>query len=173
MAKTTFRYLLLLCVLIPLQAVVFNHLVLFNCAVPLAFVYLIICLPAALSTNKSLTAGFVVGLLVDIFSDTYGINALACTILAFMRKPVMHLYVSREEEASPELSTMSTLGAVTFMKYALTMSLIYCLLMFTIEAFGFFDPERLLIRAGASTIYTFIVISAISGLSASKREKKL
>lgn len=82
------------------QVVVFNNLVLYSVAVPLVFIYVIISMPITWSTNWSITAGFLLGLSVDIFSDTQGMNALCCTLLAFMRKPVFHLYVQRDEDLS-------------------------------------------------------------------------
>ena len=90
MNKTAIILIALFLVLVPAQAVIFNNLILFNIALPLVFIYLIISLPVTLSTNWSLTIGFVTGLAVDIFSDTSGMNALACTTLAFIRKPVYH-----------------------------------------------------------------------------------
>ena len=173
MTKATFRYIILYLVMVLAQVVVFNNLVLFNCAVPLVFIYLVICLPASLSTNKSMTVAFLTGLLVDAFSDSYGMNALACTVLAFVRKPVFHLYVSRDEDPTVQPLTMHSLGVPQFMKYALTMTLIYMVVYFIAEAFNFFNFERMLLRIVASTVYTFLMVCAVSSLSVSHREKKL
>lgn len=173
MSKSVLRYLLLFCILLPIQVTVLNRLVLFNCAIPLAYIYLITVLPVSLGTNKSITLGFVIGLIVDAFMDTYGVNALCCTILAFVRKPVLHMYVLRDEEQTTQPCDMRSMGVAVFMKYTLTMALIFCALLFTVEAFSFFDIERLLLRTVASTLYTFIVICAISGLYNTNREKRL
>ena len=51
MTKTVLTFILLFIVLIPAQAVIFNNLILFNVALPLVFIYLIISLPITLSTN--------------------------------------------------------------------------------------------------------------------------
>lgn len=173
MTKSLINYILMFIVLVLAQAVVFNNLALFGCAMPFVFIYLIIALPVTLSTNWSVTVGFLVGLAVDVFSNTYGINALACTMLAFMRKPLFHLYVSRDEDLAGMRPAMRTMGAPTFMKYALTMILVYCIFALTIEAFTFFNFMRLLLRIVSSTLYTFIIIYAIDSLSVSRREKKL
>lgn len=173
MTKSLINYILLFIVLILAQAVIFNNLVLFNCAMPFVFIYFIIALPVTLSTNWSVTVGFLTGLMVDIFSNTYGINAMACTFLAFMRKPLFHLYVSRDEDLAGQRPAMRTMGSSTFMKYALTMILAYCILALTIEAFTFFNFLRLLLRIVTGTLYTFIIIYAIDSLSVSRREKKL
>lgn len=96
MSKTTLQFLLLGFILVLAQVIVFNHICLFNMAVPMVFFYLIIRLPITLSVNWLLTIGFFLGLTVDIFSDTYGMNALACTVEAMLRRPILRLYVPRE-----------------------------------------------------------------------------
>ena len=144
---------------------IFNNLILFNVALPLVFIYLIISLPVTLSTNWSLTIGFVTGLAVDIFSDTPGMNALACTNLAFLRKPVYHLYMSYDDDLSGLRPSISTMGSAAYFKYLLTMVFVYCLMLFAIEAFQFFNIRLLLMRTVFSTIFTFIIIYAIDSLS--------
>ena len=165
MSKTVLTLIILFLVLIPAQAVIFNNLILFNVALPLVFIYLIISLPVTLSTNWSLTIGFVTGLAVDIFSDTPGMNALACTNLAFLRKPVYHLYVSYDDDLSGLRPSISTMGSAAYFKYLLTMVFVYCLMLFAIEAFQFFNIRLLLMRTVFSTIFTFIIIYAIDSLS--------
>ena len=165
MSKTVLTLIILFLVLIPAQAVIFNTLILFNVALPLVFIYLIISLPVTLSTNWSLTIGFVTGLAVDIFSDTPGMNALACTNLAFLRKPVYHLYMSYDDDLSGLRPSISTMGSAAYFKYLLTMVFVYCLMLFAIEAFQFFNIRLLLMRTVFSTIFTFIIIYAIDSLS--------
>ena len=165
MSKTVLTLIILFLVLIPAQAVIFNNLILFNVALPLVFIYLIISLPVTLSTNWSLTIGFVTGLAVDIFSDTPGMNALACTNLAFLRKPVYHLDMAYDDDLSGLRPSISTMGSAAYFKYLLTMVFVYCLMLFAIEAFQFFNIRLLLMRTVFSTIFTFIIIYAIDSLS--------
>ncbi len=174
MNKSTFNFAILFVVLVLAQAVVFNNLILFNTAIAMVFIYMIVILPLTVGTNTSLTIGFLLGLCVDIFSDTPGLNALSCTILSFVRRPVYHLYMPREEEIAVQRPGLKSMGWSAFVKYSLTMSLIYCVCVFMLEAFSFFDIKRLLIRIGASTLYTLIFIYAFDSLSLSRRrEKKL
>lgn len=155
------------------QAVVFNNLVLFNCAMPFVFIYVIISLPVTTSTNLSTLIGFLTGLCADAFADTYGLNALCCTILAFIRKPVFHLYIPRDEDLAEQCPGMKSMGTVNYLKYAGTMVLIYCIMVFVIESFGFFNIWRMAVRILASSVYTLVVIYAIDSLSLTRREKKL
>ncbi|MBJ2183918.1 MAG: rod shape-determining protein MreD [Muribaculaceae bacterium] len=174
MSKTIVNALLLLLVLVPAQAVIFNNLAVFGVALPLVFIYVLITLPVTTGANLVLTIGFLSGLAVDVFSDTPGLNALACTVLAFMRRPVLHLYLPLDDELGPAPLGLRSLGPENYLKYMLTMVLLYCFLVFTVEAFELFNLRLWILRIVCSTIYTFIFIYAFASLaSRTRREKKL
>ncbi|NBH92128.1 rod shape-determining protein MreD [Muribaculaceae bacterium Isolate-039 (Harlan)] len=160
-------------ILVLAQVIVFNHICLFNVAVPLVFIYLLVRLPITLSVNWMLTIGFFLGLIVDIFSDTYGMNTLACTIEAMMRKPILRLYVPREEDLTRPEPSMYSLGTATYLKYLLTLTLLYCSLIFLIEAFTFFNPVRLLLRIVFSTILSMALMIGIDSFMTPQSEKRL
>ncbi len=172
MSKTLVNFIILFLILIPTQAVIFNHIVLFDVAIAMMYIYLIISLPISLNTNMSVTVGFLAGLLVDIFADTAGENALAATMLAFARKPIFRLYMSNEDFGSLRPSSHS-MGREAYLKYLLTMSLIYCILIFSIEAWQFFNFKLMILRIICSTIFTFVIVYSIDSLISNKREKKL
>ena len=173
MSKTTLQFLLLGFILVLAQVVVFNHICLFNVAVPMVFFYLIIRLPITLSINWVLTIGFFLGLIVDIFSDTYGMNALACTIEAMLRRPILRLYVPREEDLTRPEPSMYSLGTSAYLKYLLTMTLLYCTLIFLIEAFTFFNPIQLGLRIVTSTMLSMVLMLGIVSLMTPRSEKRL
>ena len=170
MSKTVITLIALFLVLVPAQAVIFNNLILFNVALPLVFIYLIISLPMTLGTNWAVTIGFITGLSVDIFSDTPGVNALCCTVLAFARKPILHLYVSMDDDLAGRSPSAQSMGHGTFMKYLSTMVLLYCTMVFTVEAFQFFSFRLLVLRILASTAYTFVLLYAFDSIARSRRE---
>ena len=161
MTKSAIRYAISFLLLIPLQAIVFNHMILFNVAVPLVFLYLIISLPVTLGTNKSTILGFLVGFTLDMFCDTPGVNALCCTILAFVRKPVFHLYVSMDDDLASRSPSSYSMGLGAYLKYMLTMVVLYCLMMFTVEAFQFFNFKLMILRIVCSAAYTFVLLYAV------------
>ena len=173
MNKTALNILLTALVLIPAQAVFFNNMVLFNVAVPIIFIYIIISLPITYSAELAMTIGFVSGLAVDILSDTPGMNALCATLLAFVQRGVFHLYMSNDIDLAEQRPSPRNMGAGAFMKFTLTMALIYCLMVFGIEAIQVFNLRMYVLRVVFSTIYSFIIIYAIAGLTASSREKRL
>lgn len=173
MAKTALQFILLYVVMVLAQVIVFNHICLFGYAVPLVFIYLIIKLPMTMNVNWVLTISFLLGLTIDIFSDTQGMNSLACTILGVLRRPVLRLYFPREDEMSTPQPSFRSLGVSVYLKYVFSISLIYCTLFFLIETFSFFNTLRLFIKIASSTLLTFIIIIAIDSLTSRRREKRL
>lgn len=173
MNKTSLTLLVLFLVLIPAQALVFNNLVLFNVAVPFVFIFLLITLPVTFSANLAMTIGFVTGLTVDILADTAGVNALASTILAFVRRPVFHLYMPVDNDLAEQRPSLRNMGVAAFLKFAVTMALIYCMTVFLIECIGCFNLKLLILRTLSSTVYTFIMIYALACLTVGRREKRL
>ena len=159
--KQALQILLAFVLLVPAQALIFNHLALFNVAIPLVFLYIIVMLPVTLGTNLSTTIGFLAGLTLDMFCDTAGVNTVSCTMLAFARKPIFHLYMSTDDDLAGRSPSVHSMGHGAFMKYLITFVLAYCSIMFTIEAFQFFNFRLLVLRIIASSAYSFILIYAL------------
>lgn len=173
MSKSLFNNILLFIVLVVSQAIIFNNLVLFNSAVAFVFLYFIILQPISMNINALMTVSFLLGLSVDIFNDTAGLNALCCTVLAFIRKPIFHLYVPRDEDFSNRLLKISSLGVSVYLRYSLSMVIVYCFMYFMVEAINYADIQRAIVRAIATVIFTFVVIYAVDNLTFKTREKRL
>ena len=82
MTKLAIKYAICFLLLIPAQAIIFNHMILFNVAVPLVFIYLIVMLPVTLGTNLSTFLGFMAGLTLDEFCDTPGVESHCGNLLS-------------------------------------------------------------------------------------------
>lgn len=172
MSKTIIQTIVLFIVLTLLQ-VVCNKIILFNVATPIIFIHVLFRLPINLSKIWVFTIAFVMGLIVDIFGNTPGMNALACTIASAVRMPVFNLYVSREDEMSSPLPSIDTLGMGNYMKYMSTMVVLYCILLFSIQAFTLKDALLTLERIAFSSLLSIILILGIDSLVSTRREKRL
>ncbi len=173
MTKTILQFILIFIVMVLLQVTIFNHVCLFNIAIPVVFLYFIIRLPITLATNWVLTFSFLLGLSIDIFSDTQGMNALACTILAMLRRPLFRLYIPREDDLTNPEPTIRSLGLSSYVKYLITIIVVYCITIFIIEACTFFNFLQLLARIIGSSALTFLLILGIDSLTIHRREKRL
>ncbi|MDE7411913.1 MAG: rod shape-determining protein MreD [Paramuribaculum sp.] len=150
--------------LIAAQVIVFNHVCLFGVAVPFIFLYTILRLPVNLSLEWTFTISFALGLTIDIFSDTQGMCALACTMLAALRRPVLRLYFSRDDELTDAYPSISSLGFDVYFKYTVTLTLIFCALIFIIESLDVYTFGTIILRIGASTVLTVALLLGIDCL---------
>lgn len=173
MTKTVIQLAVMFVVLVLVQAVVFNHVCLYNVALAFVFIYFIVKLPISLGRGWVITLSFLLGTAVDILSDTPGMNALACTLLGALRMPVLRLYVPRDDDAVQAEPSVRLLGVGVFLKYIFTLSLLYCILVFAIEAFTFFNIGIMLMRIICSALLTTVLLFGTESLTFRQREKRL
>lgn len=168
MNKEVLKFALLFVAMLLIQVLICNHIAIFNIAVPVVFIYFIIRLPISIGQGILFSLAFMIGLCVDIFSDTPGVNALGCTLLAALKRPVYYAYVARDDKTINVVPSISSLGVGVYCKFLLTMVGIYCLLAFTIEYFSFADVKEIVIMSAASSLLSFITLLAFDCLIISK-----
>ena len=172
MTKTVIHFIILFLVLMALQLVC-NKVVLFNVAMPVVFIYLILRLPVNMHSGWVLTIAFFTGLVMDIFANTPGMNSLACTIMAAVRRPVFNAYVTRENDLSVPLPSIDSMGPRDYLRYMATLVALYCTLVFLIQAFSLHDFLLTLARIAGSSVLSIIIIFGLDSLVSTRREKRL
>ena len=172
MTKTIIQFVVLFLALIVLQLVC-NKIVLFNIAMPVVFIYLILRLPVNLHGGWVLTIAFFSGLIIDIFNNTLGMNALACTLMAAVRRPVFNLFVSRENDMNIPIPSVDSLGVGDYFKYMASLVTFYCALIFLIQAFSLHDIMLTLARITGSSALSIIIVFGLDSLVSTRREKRL
>ena len=172
MTKTVIQFIVLFLALVVVQLVC-NKIVLFNIAMPVVFIYLILRLPVNLHGGWVLTIAFFSGLIIDIFNNTPGMNALACTIMAALRRPVFNLFVSRENDMNIPIPSVDSMGVSDYFKYMATLVTIYCTLIFLIQAFSLHNLALTVARIVGSSILSVVIIFGLDTLVSTRREKRL
>ena len=172
MTKTVIQFVVLFLALLVVQLVC-NKIVLFNIAMPVVFIYLILRLPVNLHGGWVLTIAFFSGLIIDIFDNTPGMNALACTLMAAVRRPVFNMFVSRENDMNIPIPSVDSMGIGDYFKYMATLVTLYCSLIFLIQAFSLHDIVLTLARIAASSALSIMIIFALDSLVSTRREKRL
>ena len=172
MTKTVIQFIALFVTLMVLQLVC-NKIVLFNIAMPVVFIYLILRLPVNLHGGWVLTIAFFTGLLIDIFNNTPGMNSLACTVMAALRRPIFNLFISRENDMNIPIPSVDSMGVGDYLKYLATLVTIYCTLIFLIQAFSLHNITLTLARIAGSSVLSIIIIFGLDSLVSTHREKRL
>ena len=107
--------------------------------------------------------GFFLGLSIDIFSNTPGMNTIATVLLAFVRPTFLRLFTPRDMLDSI-IPSFKMLGVASFLKYTVTSVFVHHLVLLSIEYFSFSSIPLLLLRVVACTLLTITCIIAIEGI---------
>lgn len=147
-----------------LQVLILNNVHIAGCATPFLYIYLILKFESDIPRNTLMLWAFFLGLLVDIFSDTPGMNASAAVFLAFVRPMLLRLFVPRDmvESITPGIRT---LGVSPFLKYVTASVLVHHSLLLLVEFFSLAAWGLLLVRIIASSLLTMCCIMAVDGIS--------
>lgn len=79
-----------------LQVLILNNVHIAGYATPFLYIYLILKFESDTPRNALMLWAFFLGLAVDVFSDTPGMNAAATVLLAFLRPTFLRLFVPRD-----------------------------------------------------------------------------
>lgn len=162
-AITILKEIVLFVVLVLFQVLLFNRIALFGLAVPILYIYFLIKLPISRNRYYVIILGFLMGLVIDIFLNTPGVNAAATTIAATFRSVILRMFYSKVES---ENHTPGIHGfTAAFIKYTVTMVVMHQFLLFFIESVTLFNFIDTLTRIGASSLLTIIIILVLDSLS--------
>lgn len=152
--------------LVLLQVLILNNVHIMGYATPFLYIYLILKFESETSRNGLMLWAFVIGLAIDIFSDTPGMNAAATVALAFARPLLLRLFVPRDTLDNIVPSTRS-MGVTSFLKYVIAAVVLHHTLLLSIEFFSPAHIGTLLLRITTSALLTIICIIAIEGVKKS------
>lgn len=171
MLQTFFSRLGWFVLLLLLQALVFNHVHILGYATPLPYVYFLLLLSSSTPRWVYVVMGFALGLCVDLFNNTPGMAAAslcACGLVAPLLLKVFTPSDKEEEEIHPSARTLKWGG---FMRYAISLTLLHCVLFFNIEAFTLHDWQTLLLSIGGSSLLTIHFIVALESMRSYSKPK--
>lgn len=161
------KLILLFITLVLLQVLILNHMFFLGYATPFLYIYFLIKLPTTVNRNIVILLGFLLGITIDFFCFTPGLNAAATTLAAFFRYPIQRMFFDKEEfeHLEPKLSMLGQ----SFVKYIILMILIHHTVLICLEYFSFFNVKSILLRILSSSLLTFIIIFAIEGFSIKRK----
>ena len=147
-------------VMLVVQALLLNNIHLFGCSTPLLYVYVILMARRDFPRWGLLLFGFLLGLGVDMFSNTPGVGACSMTLLAFVQPMLMKLFLPRDS-ADDFQPGIPSLGLMTFVYFSFISIFLYSLVFFTLEMFNFFNWTLWALSVGGSTLLTLLLVIVI------------
>jgi hypothetical protein len=158
MSRYTLIKILSLFVYLLAQVLIFNKFVLFGTAHAYVYIGFLLTLPIEIATIPGMLIGLALGLGVDSFMNTFGLHAAASVLLMYMRPILLSGLTPQGGYPAGALPRPSFLGLTWFMSFALPLIFIHHLTVFFIEYgdMSLFWPT--LVKALASTGYSFLLI---------------
>lgn len=137
------------------QVLIFSQIHLFGYATAHIYLIFLLKLPRFTSRNEQLIWAFLFGLVVDIFSNTPGINACAATAMAFVRNYILESFTQKgvADDFIPGIHTINWGG---YAMYATLCLLLFYTVLFMLELFTIRYPLTLLASIVASTLLTLL-----------------
>ncbi|MFK7921433.1 MAG: hypothetical protein AB8H47_05725 [Bacteroidia bacterium] len=157
------RYILAFLVYLVLQVGLFNHLGMFDVAMPFVFLLFLFSLPFDWPVPLVLLIAFATGFCVDALSTSTasGLHAFAGVFALGARQRVAALASGSNIRSISELNLRDQ-SAIWFVIYLLSLTFLHNLAYFFLEVLSFQDFFRTLVKIGASTLYTFLLCFALS-----------
>ena len=155
-----------------LQALVLNQMHIHGYAISFLYIYFILKFHSRVGRNELMLWAFAMGVTIDMFSDTCGINAAAATCLASFRTPILRLVTLRDLDEGFRPGIKS-LGFSAFFRYTLLTSSLFCFVLLLIDAFSFSNILVLSLKIISSIISTILCIICAELIGGKKGEKRL
>ena len=149
--------------LVFIQVLILNKIHILGYATPFLYIYFILKFDSSVSRNGLLLWAFLLGLCVDIFSNTPGINAAATVFLAFIRPLYLRLFTPRDSQDAM-VPSIRSMGSSLYIKYLLACIFTHHTTLFVIMFFSFADIPTLLMKIVGSTLLTFVCTLALDGV---------
>ncbi len=149
-------------VLIVLQVLIINNINIGAWGItPFFFILFILLLPFNTPNWVLIVTAFLLGIIVDIFSDTLGLNASAAVMMAFARPLVLNVISLRETYDTAMRPRVHYFGLEWFLKYSFSLTFIHQLMYYWVDAWSFSAIFIVFMKAilGALITTIFIVLS--------------
>ncbi len=161
MYNTLIRNILRFIALVVMQVLVFDNIRLGNYIHPYIYVLFIMLMPFDTPKWRLLVEGFAIGMLVDIFNGTPGLNAAATVFMAYMRPYIIGITTRKSDIEDKTAPSVTEMGLQWFSLYGLLLLVLHNLFLFWLEAFSIRLFGRVLLEVLLSAPFSLFVIILI------------
>ena len=137
--------------------------------VPFVYPMFILVLPYTFNKHWMLIIALFIGLLVDMFYNTPGLNASAAVLIAFLRPYALSLLEPRDGFDVIRPPGYNSMGMNRFIAYVVILMFVYHLWFFSLEIFKASYMHIIFLKAFFSSLLASLLIVIIEILSVPKK----
>jgi hypothetical protein len=145
-------------VLIAIQVLLLDHVNLGGYINPNLYVFFILLLPFEIPWWLLLISAFLIGLGVDLFSNSTGLNAAASVFMAYLRPWVIRRAGAPADYEGNLKPGIADMGFRWFFMYSLILIFAHHLVLSLLDAFRFTEIGMISIRMILSTLFTLTLV---------------
>ena len=150
--NNTIRFIVLLF----LQVFVLNHVNIFGHINPMVYIVWVFLFPVRKTRGVFLILSLLLGISIDFFSDSGGINAFAITFIAYFRLPIL-MAVLRRSDLDYMQFNIKTLSANKIILYISILTLMHHFIVFSLEYFSFGEILNIISKTIVTSIFTILI----------------
>ena len=157
--------------LILFQVLIINNIQLSGYLNPFLYVLFLLMLPFEMADWVVLLLGFLLGIMLDMFTDTLGMHTTACVFMAFMRKNVLLFMSPREGYESGKSPNFRDMGISWFIIYSSILVFLHHFILFFTESFRLSDIFPTFLKIILSSAFTITAIFITQLLFVTPKER--
>lgn len=157
--RLSLRVLLLLA----LQVFVCNNIHFLGYATPLLTCAMLVYFPQQTSRVGMLLWSFVLGLAVDVFSNTPGLCAGSMTFVAMVRPMLLDLQAPKDKDENL-VPSFRNMGFWRHVRFVFSLVFAHVASYHLMDSFSFFHLTDLLLSFFSSTIFSFLMVLLLESL---------
>ena len=140
-----------------LQVFVLNNILFLDSINPYLYIVFVFLYPLKKNRTSFLFYSFLLGLLVDFFSDSGGIHAFSILYIAYIRLFFVRIYFRKVSADYPFFKLKSESFGKVF-NYTVTLTVIHHLIYFSFVNFSFQNLSNVFLNTLFSSIFTLVYI---------------
>ncbi len=154
--KQTLRWILL----VVLQLSIFNNIQFLGILNPFVYIFVILMFPLGMPRGLLMLLAFATGFTIDIFSNTGGLHAAACTLIAFVRPYWVKITIPRSNYDELQNIRIKDIEFGQFIAYAAVLVFVHHLFLYITESLEWSETLLILVKTLTNGLITTAIIVA-------------
>ncbi len=162
MSSVVFSNILRFFGLVLFQVLIFKKITIggsgFNYVSLIIYPLFLMLLPLRTPHSVLVLLGFVIGVAIDAFYNSYGVHASACVFIGFIRPFVLKILAPKGGYLQNSSPTKRRLGTSWFFIYSSIILFAHLFFYFSVEAFTYYYIGDIILKTVSSFLFSMVII---------------
>ena len=157
MSSSLIKNIIWFFILVIMQVLIFNNINLFGYTNPLVYIIFIFYYPLQKEKGVFLFLSFLLGLSIDFFSNSGGINAAATLFIAFIRLPLLS-FILGKSDFDYHLFDLRSISFGKALSFIILMTLSHHFIVFSLDYFSLNEFMPVITKTLITSLFSVFLI---------------